>query len=157
MRLPISDEYKLSSYLAPLLRYSVRYIRLPLLCLTPRRRGSPGTISVKFYLHVSSSRAIKMKLLTRTPKMRKRYMQHDVEFTICLPLQCRSQFSGANQHIQQFCWPMPVGLNAAYYMSVIPIPMLSVSATSLYNAVLQFCTINNDSNLAYLFAVPQTA
>ena len=31
------------------------YIFLPLFGLTPRRRGSPGTISVKFYLDVVRS------------------------------------------------------------------------------------------------------
>jgi len=46
MRLPISDYYYLSSYLAPFPRYSVwwvqkRYIRLPLLCLTRPTEGFP--------------------------------------------------------------------------------------------------------------------
>ena len=47
-------------HLSPFPRYNLgkvqnSYIFLPLFGLTPRRRGSPGTISIKFYLDVVRS------------------------------------------------------------------------------------------------------
>ena len=53
LKLYLRTNLRNTSYLAPFPRYSLgnvqnSYIFLPLFGLTPRRRGSPGTISVKF-------------------------------------------------------------------------------------------------------------
>ena len=51
MRLPISDYYKLTSYLTPFpssIRPTSLYSATPLVFNSSRRRGSPGTISVKW-------------------------------------------------------------------------------------------------------------
>jgi len=56
------------------------YIFLPLFGLTPRRRSSPGTISVKFYLDVVSSPTYEMaqkhcKNFNRLSRLHERYRQ----------------------------------------------------------------------------------
>ena len=58
IRLPISDQYQLTSYLAPFRRYSIpnvknRYTWLALLRLNPPTEGFPRTICVKFSANVN--------------------------------------------------------------------------------------------------------
>ena len=58
IRFPISDQYQLTSYLAPFRRYSIpnvknRYTWLALLRLNPPTEGFPRTICVKFSANVN--------------------------------------------------------------------------------------------------------
>ena len=70
---------------------------------------------------LAQTKKLQTKLLTRTLEMRNVTcdMMSNSHRRIMFAFAGHSSSSAANPHIQQFCLPIPIGLNAADYTSVI--------------------------------------